>query len=93
MLSLSFAPAVDREMTEALALPAAYRLTAHRQQLVDDIQQYNQHAQASYLAEFTDNELAEYREHLAIAHGRDGRGAGWIRTSSEPAFVGRASRA
>ena len=91
MLTLSFAPVVEREVAEAAALPLAVRLAPHRQRLVEEIQRYNPGARAAYLNEFEDEDLVDYREHLANASGRRGRDTRWIRTSVEPAFVGRVS--
>ena len=50
-----------------------------KRQLIDDIRQYNTTAQPQFLAQFDDDALKQYLEHLQGAARKNVRIAGWVR--------------
>jgi hypothetical protein len=50
-----------------------------KRQLIDDIRQYNTSAQPRFLAQFNEDALRQYLEHLEGAARKRVRIAGWVR--------------
>ena len=50
-----------------------------KRQLIDDIRQYNTTAQPQFLAQFDDDALKQYLEHLQGAARKHVRIAGWVK--------------
>ena len=53
-----------------------------KRQLIDDIRQYNTTAQPQFLAQFDDDALKQYLEHLQGAARRNVRIAGWVKKAN-----------
>ena len=51
----------------------------NKRQLIDQIRSFNPTAQAKFLAQFDENALAQYLEHLQSAQRKHLRIAGWVR--------------
>ena len=52
----------------------------NKRQLIDDIRRYNATAQPQFLAQFDDDALRQYLEHLRAAARKHVRIAGWVRS-------------
>lgn len=50
-----------------------------KRQLIDDIRQYNLSVQPQFLAQFDDDALRQYLEHLQSAARKHVRIAGWVK--------------
>ncbi|MBC8108940.1 MAG: hypothetical protein H7Z14_20310 [Anaerolineae bacterium] len=50
-----------------------------KRQLIDDIRQYNLSVQPHFLAQFDDDALRQYLEHLQSAARKHVRIAGWVK--------------
>jgi hypothetical protein len=50
-----------------------------KRQLIDDIRQYNLSAQPQFLAQFDEQALRQYLEHLQGAARKNVRIAGWVK--------------
>ena len=50
-----------------------------KRQLIDDIRHYNTSAQPQFLAQFNDDALRQYLQHLQDAARKHVRIAGWVR--------------
>ena len=50
-----------------------------KRQLIDDIRRYNVSVQPQFLAQFDENALTQYLDHLQSAARKQVRIAGWVR--------------
>jgi len=59
----------------------------NKRQLIDDIRRHNTTVQPQFLAQFDDDALKQYLEHLEDAHRKHLKIAGWVRKSPELRLV------
>ncbi len=59
----------------------------NKRQLIDDIRRHNTTVQPQFLAQFDDNALKQYLEHLEDAHRKHLKIAGWVRKSPKLRLV------
>jgi hypothetical protein len=58
----------------------------NKRQLIDGIRELNQTAQPDFLAQFDEDALKQYLEHLKTAMEKRLRVAGWVRSIPRPRF-------
>ncbi|MGH7214402.1 MAG: hypothetical protein ACREIT_06535 [Tepidisphaeraceae bacterium] len=51
----------------------------NKRQLIDDIRRYNTSVQPQFLAQFDEDALKQYLQHLEGAHRKHLRISGWVR--------------
>jgi len=59
----------------------------NKRQLIDDIRRHNTTVQPQFLAQFDDDALKQYLEHLEDAHRKHLKIAGWVRKSPKLRLV------
>ena len=68
---------------------AAYRESTHpmnKRQLIDAVRQLNHTAQPDFLAQFDEEALQQYLEHLSTAQEKRLKVAGWVKSIPRPKF-------
>jgi len=50
----------------------------NKRQLIDDIRRFNTTVQPQFLAQFDDEALRQYLDHLEDAHRKQLKSAGWV---------------
>ena len=60
-----------------------------KHEIVDRIRQINRGADAAYLLEFSDEQLASYLQRLTLVEGHRGRASAWIRPGDTMAICTR----
>lgn len=63
----------------------------HRGQLISRILELNPTATGEFLSGFSDAALADYLDHLQLAHEPRDQRRGWVRREGVPAIVSRQS--
>lgn len=58
----------------------------NKRQLIDGIRQLNQTAQPEFLAQFDDEALRQYLDHLTAAQEKRMRVAAWVKQVPRPRF-------
>ena len=58
----------------------------NKRQLIDGIRQLNQTAQPEFLAQFDEDALKQYLQHLNVAQEKRLKVAGWVRSIPKPRF-------
>jgi hypothetical protein len=62
------------------------KLPMNKRQLIDGIRQLNQTAQPEFLAQFDDDALEQYLQHLQTAQEKRVKVAGWVKSIPKPRF-------
>ena len=70
-------------MNDRPAATEATQATFDRNEVIEGIRQYNPTAEASFLAQFNTEALADYLEHLRNAKHKHVRLAGWVQRRAE----------
>ena len=58
----------------------------NKRQLIDGIRQLNQTAQPDFLAQFDEDALRQYLQHLTVAQAKRLKVAGWVKSIPKPRF-------
>lgn len=58
----------------------------NKRQLIDEIREINQTAQAEFLAQFDEDSLSQYLDHLKSAQAKRLKVASWLKTVPKPRF-------
>jgi len=59
----------------------------NKRQLIDDIRRFNTTVQPQFLAQFDDEALRQYLDHLEDAHRKQLKIAGWVRRTPKLRMV------
>ena len=76
---LSSEPAANADQTEG-------KYAMNKRQLIDAVRQLNQTAQPEFLAQFDDDALRQYLDHLQSAFDKRLKIAGWVKAIPKPRF-------